>query len=196
LINTIKADYKWNGELQKRTSTDYQIVHHAKAIKCTVDDIHKWHQDRGFLGIGYNWFIRKDGTEYEGRPEWASDADAFGYNNNSLSICLEGDFTKESLGRIQREALIKRMLENKIKYPKIISYRHSDVNDTDCPAFDGWADILGEVDIRYAEHLKSLKTENESLEMLNKKVADLEKKIERIVEHFDRKINHLDSRIK
>ena len=58
-MDIISVDLKWMGELTPRTSTEFEIVHHAKAINCTIFDIHRWHLERGFKGIGYNWFIRK-----------------------------------------------------------------------------------------------------------------------------------------
>jgi len=183
-MDTIKTNFKWNGELKKRTSTEFEIVHHAKSIECTVEDIHKWHLDRGWLGIGYNWFINKKGEEYEGRPEWASDADAQGYNKNSLSICLEGNFEVETLGEVQREALIKRMVKNRLKYPHIKSMRHKDVNKTKCPGEIGWIEILAEVENR----IRDIKKQKESVDIVDKleqKVKDLDSKVTRILRYLD-----------
>ena len=60
------------------------ILHHAEASSCTVYDIHNWHIKNGWTGIGYHYFIRKDGNIYKGRPENAIGAHCI--NNNSSSI--------------------------------------------------------------------------------------------------------------
>lgn len=195
-METIKPVYKWNGTLKKRTSTDFQIVHHAKASVCTVDDIHRWHQQRGWLGIGYNWLIRKDGTEWEGRPEWSSDSDAYGYNDNSLSICLEGNFLEEKITGPQRETLINRMVKNIIKYPKLKSLRHLDVNNTSCPGDIGWVNILAEVDERVREHKKELHNTNykEKYIDLYKKYGELEEENEILKREKARLVKILERR--
>jgi hypothetical protein len=135
MLNIINVDYKWNGQLQKRTSTDYIIYHHAEWKECTVHDIHALHQnDSGWIGIGYNFVIYKDGTIYTGRPIDMCDADAYGYNCNSLSICFVGDFNVEHMTETQIDSgiwLTKYLLN---KYPTIKRlFRHKDVNVTECP---------------------------------------------------------------
>lgn len=193
-----KPSLVFKDTLQARTSTDFCIVHHADAIECDIYDIQKWHLERGFIGVGYNYFTDKNGVVWQGRPEWASDADARGHNYDSLSICLEGRFTKEQIQSKQRDALIELMLEIKKKYPKIKFMRHKDVNNTSCPGDIGWADILSQVDIKFREisHKSDDLEENIiKIKQMNKKIDELERKIERVVEHFDRKINSLDSKL-
>ncbi len=132
-MNIIEVAYKWNGNLTKRESTDFIIVHHAEASHCTVQDIHQWHLERGFIGFGYNFFCAKDGTIYRGRPIDCSDADAYGYNNNSLSICFEGNFEIEYITEEQKESGIELIRYLISLYPKVKVLRHKDVNNTSCP---------------------------------------------------------------
>ena len=57
-MNIIKPQYVWNGELTKRDRDIYRIVlHHAAATHCTATQIHSWHKARGWVGIGYHFFI-------------------------------------------------------------------------------------------------------------------------------------------
>ena len=125
---------KFAGPLAKRTSTDFIILHHAAALTADVDMIHKWHLERKFLGFGYNFLVRKSGEIFTGRPIDAADADAFGHNFDSLSICFEGDFDRESMSNTQMQAgvdLIRYLLG---LYPQVKSVvRHKDVDKTSCP---------------------------------------------------------------
>lgn len=135
MINIIKHNYHWNGELRKRTSTDYVIFHHTEsADNWTVDDIHRCHQiERGWIGIAYNLIVYQDGSIHEGRPIDMADADAVGYNNNSISVCFVGNFDKRQMTTAQVELginILKWIVGN---YPNIIPYRHKDVNPTSCP---------------------------------------------------------------
>ena len=34
----------------------------------TVDDITRWHKERGFKTIGYHYVVYRDGSVHEGRP--------------------------------------------------------------------------------------------------------------------------------
>ena len=61
--------YKWAGQLTRRTATRRIILHHAAAVTCTPQQVHQWHLANGWTGIGYHFFVRKDGTVYRGRPE-------------------------------------------------------------------------------------------------------------------------------
>jgi hypothetical protein len=124
---------EWKGTLKARTSTEFLIFHHAESTKCSLEDIHSWHKIRGWVGVGYNFFIRKDGTVYEGRPIWASDADAFGHNDDSLSCCFEGNFEVETMTDAQVKSGIELAKYCRKLYPRIRLCRHKDVNDTACP---------------------------------------------------------------
>ncbi|GAE86677.1 N-acetylmuramoyl-L-alanine amidase [Bacteroides reticulotermitis JCM 10512] len=48
------------------------------------------HRRRGFKGIGYHYYIRKDGTVHLTRPIERIGAHARGWNSNSIGICYEG----------------------------------------------------------------------------------------------------------
>ena len=120
-----------------RKSADFIILHHAAASIASLEDIHHWHLEKGWNGIGYNFYVRKDGTVYEGRPLWAADADAYGHNYDSLSICFEGDYMTETMGEVQIVAGIKLIRHLRSLYPSTVILRHKDVNsDTNCPGIN------------------------------------------------------------
>ena len=72
--------------MNTRVKTTLLVLHHAAATTCTVEDIHRWHIDNGWSGIGYHFFVRKDGTVYEGRPIDKVGAHAYNYNSISIGI--------------------------------------------------------------------------------------------------------------
>ena len=64
--------------------------------KCTVEDIHRIHiNERKFFGIGYHFFIRKDGTVNIGRGIDEVGAHCKGFNDISVGVCFEGDYELE-----------------------------------------------------------------------------------------------------
>ena len=100
-MQIIEEKYNWSGVFSNRSKTDYIVLHHAEAVKCTAQDVHSWHRANGWTGIGYHFFVRKDGTIYRGRPINVVGAHVQGMNSCSVGICAEGDYhTKEIYYRV------------------------------------------------------------------------------------------------
>lgn len=80
--------------LAERPATDMIVIHHTGCndIDASAEQIHEWHLNQGWAGIGYHFVIRKDGSVEIGRPEWATGSHAFGENSHTLGIHLSGDF--------------------------------------------------------------------------------------------------------
>jgi N-acetyl-anhydromuramyl-L-alanine amidase AmpD len=125
--------YKWNGALTKRRSTTRIILHHAAASKCTAQQINQWHLANGWVGIGYHFFVRKDGSVYRGRPEDTVGAHAGNNNYDSIGVCFEGSFDREQMNEVQRKAGAELVAYLKGKYGITKVQKHSDVNATGCP---------------------------------------------------------------
>ena len=77
------------------------IVIHCSATRegqeFTAEDIERWHKERGFKTIGYNYIIDLDGTIEVGRPCNTSGAhcntkgvSGKSYNYHSIGICYIG----------------------------------------------------------------------------------------------------------
>lgn len=132
-MNIIEKTYKWASKLSKRKTTKRIILHHAEAVKCTADDIHKWHLNNGWSGIGYHFLVRKDGTIYRGRPEDTLGSHAKGANSDSIGICAEGSYMKETMPEAQKQAIKELVAHLKSKYGITKVQRHKDVTSTDCP---------------------------------------------------------------
>lgn len=121
------------GGLSRRGSTNRIILHHAEASTCTPEDIHRWHKANGWSGAGYHFLVRKDGTVYSLRPEWALGAHAARNNYDSLGICFEGAYMRETMGQTQIDAGRELVAYLKSKYGISKVQRHKDVCPTDCP---------------------------------------------------------------
>ncbi|MCM1324103.1 MAG: peptidoglycan recognition protein family protein [Acetobacter sp.] len=74
---------------------DFYVLHHS-AGRGDVYKIQAEHKARGFSDIGYHFYITRKGNCYEGRPIEYVGAHCKGNNLNTIGICLEGDFRKES----------------------------------------------------------------------------------------------------
>ena len=135
-MNIIEVAYKWHGGFTKRSRTDFIALHHAEAVKCTPQDIHSWHVSNGWTGIGYHFFVRKDGTIYRGRPLDVVGAHVQGMNSCSIGICAEGDYhTKEkTMPQAQKKSIIELcQYLKKNYYPNAKIVGHREIGDSNCP---------------------------------------------------------------
>lgn len=131
-MNIIENNLKF-GSMTTRTSTERIILHHAAATSCTVEQVHQWHLNNGWSGIGYHFFVRKDGSIYRGRPENKVGSHAVNHNYNSIGICAEGNFQVELMSDAQKNALKELVSYIKGKYNISKVQKHLDVNTTACP---------------------------------------------------------------
>ena len=132
-MKIIEANLPRNGNFTRRSTTDEVILHHAEASSATVWDINDWHLSNGWVGIGYHYYIRKDGSIYRGRPEWAVGAHATGHNDRSIGICCEGAYMTETMPAAQLASLKALLRDIMGRYGKMPLKRHRDVNATSCP---------------------------------------------------------------
>lgn len=121
--------------LSKRTTTRRIVIHHSASSDVAVHEIHKWHINRGFSGIGYHCIIRQDGSIEEGRPMETIGAHAGSEGNlDSIGICLTGNFENYSPDPKQIDSLVNLINYLKDYYQvefKIVG--HKDVTPTLCP---------------------------------------------------------------
>ena len=158
-MNIIETAFKWNDALTKRTKTEKIVLHHAAASSCTVEDIHRWHIGRGWSGIGYHYFVRKDGNIYRGRPEDTVGAHAYGVNSNSIGICFEGNFETDTMPEEQKIAgshLVDDLMK-RYGLAKSCVIKHKDVNATACPGKNFPFDEIVNGDSKYEKNKKESK---------------------------------------
>lgn len=132
-MNIIETNFNWNGGFTQRNFTSQIVLHHADAINCTVEDIHRWHLSNDWTGIGYHYFVRKDGSIYRGRPENVVGAHAIGANTNSIGICAEGNYEIETMPEVQKNAIKELIADIKSRYGNLEVKGHKEVSNTSCP---------------------------------------------------------------
>ena len=127
-----------------RTETNKIIIHCAAtkpSMDIGVEEITKWHIQRGFRGCGYHFVIKRDGTVETGRAENEIGAHAYWHNRDSIGISLVGGISEEGSPEenytddqwsMLRE-LVEELLE---KYPDADVIGHNDVSKKDCPCFN------------------------------------------------------------
>ena len=141
-MNIIETNLSFES-LIKRKFTKKIIVHHADAASCTVQDIYRWHKEKGWSGIGYHFFIRKDGSVYRGRPIDTIGSHCLNQNSDSIGICLEGALTQEKPTTAQINSLKELIAYLKGIYGNIPVKGHKEFMATDCPG--SLMDYMGEL---------------------------------------------------
>lgn len=131
-MQIIEQTYNWKWVPEKRRSTDTIILHHS-AGSGTAEEVHRIHQGQGWPGIGYHFYVRKNGEVYRGRPEDRIGTHTSHYNAGSIGICFEGNFERDTMNQAQYDAgveLIRYLLD---KYGQPAIMKHRDFNATACP---------------------------------------------------------------
>lgn len=161
-MNIIETDWKWNGALSLRAETDYIALHHAAAVVCSAKQVDEWHKANGWSGIGYHFFVRKNGEIYRGRPMDKMGAHVEGMNSRSLGVCAEGDYDKETvMPDAQKKAITELLHYLKGIYPSAEIVGHGEIGASDCPGrYYPLAEMKGEIDM---EELEKLRAEVEAL---------------------------------
>lgn len=93
------------------------VIHHSASHDVSVKEIDRWHRERGFDEIGYNFLIRENGDVEKGRAITKQGAHALTgkpySRNHYVGICLTGydKFTAQQVA-----ALVRLLQELKIKH--------------------------------------------------------------------------------
>lgn len=123
------------------------IVVHCSATPPSMDvdirDVDRWHRQKGWLKVGYHYFIKRSGELQEGRQLTEAGAHVKGHNHESVGICLAGGLSEVGLQPednflpVQKQAL-KSLLAYLQKYfEKAVIGGHRDYNPhKDCPCFE------------------------------------------------------------
>ena len=123
------------------------IVIHCSATRSnqcfTVEDLRACHnaQFHG-KGIGYHYYITRDGQFYQTRSEAEVGMHARRYNAHSIGICYEGGLDEHGRAAdtrtpAQKAALVALLRSLKVDYPdaKILGHRELPNVHKDCPCF-------------------------------------------------------------
>lgn len=139
-----------------RTATNYLVVHCAQTPSTWdkgIDRVREWHtKERGWIDVGYHYFIRRNGLIERGRPRVTVGSHVQGFNRNSIGICLAGgcdvDGREENNFTPEQWASLRALLvELRSLYPtaEIVGHRDFPHVDKYCPSFDveDWCEKVG-----------------------------------------------------
>lgn len=129
-----------------------KIIIHCSATPPSMDvganTIDEWHKERGWSGIGYHFFIKRDGKIEFGRPLDQSGAHTKGHNQNSIGVCYAGGVDSKMCPEDNRTSeqiasflLLLRFLKN--TFPKATIHGHRDFSPKACPSFDATKEYKG-----------------------------------------------------
>lgn len=107
----------------------------------TVDEIRRWHKERGFSDIGYHYVIMLDGSVCDGRALEQAGAHCKGQNAHSIGICYVGGCDlnrrpKDTRTDAQKTAMAGLIRELKRRFPTATIHGHNEFANKACPSFD------------------------------------------------------------
>ena len=135
----IKENYFRFGDITLRPKTDAIVIHHmgTRDADVSASIVHQWHHANGWLGIGYHYLIRRDGTIERGRPRNTTGAHCYGENEHTIGIGLTGNFDYLTPNDEQLNSLVKlvsvvgRMYNMPLNNKTVLGHR--DFCSTRCP---------------------------------------------------------------
>ena len=126
-----------DNQLLAPESIRYLVVH----CSATPDDedigareIHAMHLGFGWHGIGYHKVIRRNGVCEQGRPEYWIGAHVYGFNPESLGVCLIGcdDFSSAQFATLEHVLTLWR---GQYPFADILGHCDFDYTEKTCPNF-------------------------------------------------------------
>lgn len=167
-MDIINIGLVFNSNMDKRDINSIKriILHHTGVSTLqSVDTIHNYHKNtKGYAGIGYHYYVRKDGSVFQGRPLEYIGAHAYGNNSDSIGICAEGNFNEEVMQEAQEKSLKELILDLLEKYNIVIIQGHKEVDETSCPGENYPLQVMKNLmsiyeelpDLQYQVHLQDI----------------------------------------
>jgi N-acetylmuramoyl-L-alanine amidase len=146
--------------LKKSERKITEIIIHCSATPdgkdYTVDDIRRWHKQRGYSDVGYHYIIYRNGILAQGRDVNTIGAHASGHNAHSIGICYIGGMNAENTRPEdtrtlrQKGRLLSLLVDLRKLYPNAQILGHRDLSEDKngngiiessewvkaCPSFD------------------------------------------------------------
>ena len=127
-------------------SVSYIIIHCSATRETqdyTPEQLKRDHMARGFIDVGYHFYIRKDGTVTQHRKLNEVGAHCRPFNRCSIGVCYEGGLDangkpKDTRTLKQRASLVGLILDLKQKFPKAKIRGHNEMPGAvpkACPCF-------------------------------------------------------------
>ena len=128
-IKKASLKFNYNKMVKLNPNKVLLVVFHHRGGNGDAQSIHQQHLKQGWAGIGYHYYIRKDGKVYQG-------SHCKGNNSCSIGVCLEGNFSKERPTQEQLNSCVEIYKWIKRMYPKIYkAVNHRDLFPTACPCY-------------------------------------------------------------
>lgn len=137
----------YTNEIVKSKRTITKIVIHCLQTPVqradSAEDVHQWHLDKNWSGIGYHYVIQADGTLQVGRGIDYDGAHVYQHNKNTIGVAMAGGmtvdkviaentFTKDTLYVL--DDLIRKLM---CMYPDVPIYGHREIDaHRSCPCMD------------------------------------------------------------
>ena len=122
------------------------IVLHCDGLKPnehnSVKKIDDYHRSKGWKGIGYHFWVNRQGEVFTGRRLEEAGAHVVGHNKYSIGICYEGGLNSAGVAADTRTPEQVRALRELVEwmhayFPKAVIVGHHNLNPLkDCPSFD------------------------------------------------------------
>lgn len=146
--------------LKKSERKITEIIIHCSATPegkdYTVDDIRRWHKQRGYADVGYHYIVYRNGILAQGRDVNIIGAHASGHNAHSIGICYIGGMNAENTQPEdtrtlrQKARLLSLLVDLRKLYPNARIIGHRDLSEDKngdgiidssewmkaCPSFD------------------------------------------------------------
>lgn len=93
-MKILKKEFQWARPLTPLTLEKVTgiALHHMTHVSAGMDEIHKWHLERGWKGFAYNYWIDYEGTVWEGRGLNKGAGLYDPINDTVISIGFQGDY--------------------------------------------------------------------------------------------------------
>jgi hypothetical protein len=122
-----------------RLGRKWIVLHYEGENHVTVtgpfvpQQVHQWHLDRGWFGIGYNYVVDQSGVIYEGRGLDAVGSHCTGHNTDGIGILIAvgGDQEPSAAALRSVSELIAWMRQ--LVNEDLAVVGHGDLMATDCP---------------------------------------------------------------
>jgi N-acetyl-anhydromuramyl-L-alanine amidase AmpD len=122
------------------------ILHYSYSDDVSAATIDGWHRARGWNGCGYHYVVRKDGKVENGRPVETVGAHCYGFNTNSIGICLTGSdkmLWYPSAAQYDSLQTLLQDLMKRFNIPSMNIFFHREKKATSCPGRLDKTKILG-----------------------------------------------------
>lgn len=90
-----KVSLKGENEVGGWNNPNKIIIHHPEWYGDIVG-LNNMMRTMGYAMVGYNYYVRKDGSIWQARPVHVTSANCYGQNHCSIGICFEGNYEKDT----------------------------------------------------------------------------------------------------